>query len=183
VQQALDLTAGRAGCSVLDLGTGSGAIALAIASERPGFRIIATDVSAEAVALARYNSARLGYTNVDFACGEWFDPVAGRRFDLIVSNPPYVADDDPHLAQAGIGYEPRAALAAGTDGLDCLRHIVRGAGMHLAEGGWMAFEHGAEQGDAARHLLAAAGFTAISTQRDLENRERVTVGCFGEDLA
>ncbi len=162
---------------VADLGTGSGAIALALASERPQARVLATDASAAALDVARRNAARNEIGNVAFRQGDWLEPLAGERFDLIASNPPYVALGDPHLAQGDLRFEPDAALASGADGLDALRTIARDAPAHLLPGGWLLLEHGLDQGEAVRGLLRDAGFHRIETLRDLEDRERVTLGC------
>ena len=161
---------------VLDLGTGSGAIALALASERPPARVLATDSSAAALAVARANARQNSVANVESVQGDWYAPVAGRRFDLIASNPPYIADDDVHLGQGDLRFEPAAALASGGDGLDALRIIVAGAPAHLAPGGWLLVEHGLEQGPAVRALFTAAALTGVETARDLEDRDRVTLG-------
>jgi len=158
----------------VDLGTGSGAIALALAKERPAVEMLATDVSAPALAIARANAARLGLRNVEFRHGDLFGPLAGSAFDLIVSNPPYVAEGDPHLAD--LKFEPAIALTSGADGLDALRTIVAGAPGHLRSGGWLLVEHGATQGPAVRELFGAAGFGAIETRRDLAGLERATGG-------
>ncbi len=160
---------------LVDLGTGSGAIALALASERPDWRIIATDRSAAALAVAAGNAARLGLT-VEFRHGHWHAPLAGERFDLIVSNPPYIAVDDICLQGDGVRREPRTALAAGDDGLADLAAIIAGAVAHLAPAGRLLLEHGAGQGPAVRSLLAAAGFSDIATHADLAGRPRVTLG-------
>lgn len=167
--------------SVVDLGTGSGAIALAIAAARPRARVLATDASAAALAVARANAERLGLANVAFAEGAWWAPLAGRRFDLVLSNPPYIAAGDPHLDAGDLRFEPRSALAAGPDGLDDLRIIAAGARAHLQADGWLLVEHGFDQGAAVRALFAEAGFGAIATHRDLEGRERVTVGVHAVD--
>ncbi len=165
------------GVDVLDLGTGSGAIALAIAAERPRARVLATDASRAALAVARANAARLGLHRVTFAHGDWYDAIpVDARFDLIASNPPYIADDDPHLDRGDLRHEPRSALAAGSDGLDDIRTIVTGAGRRLKPGGWLLLEHGWAQGDPVRAHLEAAGFVHVSTERDLEDRDRVTLG-------
>lgn len=167
------LPAGRA-LRVADLGTGSGAIALAIACERPRARVVATDASAAALAVARANAEALALGNVEFRPGDWCVPLRGERFDLIASNPPYVAEGDPHLD--ALRHEPLAALAAGADGLEAIRTIVRDAPMHLVSGGWLLLEHGHDQGAAVRVLLQAAGFVEVATERDLEGRERVSLG-------
>ncbi|MGE4367798.1 peptide chain release factor N(5)-glutamine methyltransferase [Thermomonas sp.] len=161
---------------VADLGTGSGAIALALARERPQARIVATDASAEALAVARRNAERLGLVQVEFRTGDWLAPLRGERFDLIVSNPPYIALGDPHLAQGDLRFEPPMALASGADGLDAIRVIVRDADRHLRPGGWLLLEHGWNQGAAVRALLEAAGFVEVATGRDLEGRERISLG-------
>jgi release factor glutamine methyltransferase len=160
--------------AVLDLGTGSGAIALAVAHERPHAAVTATDVSAAALAIAKRNATRLGLRNLRFLEGSWFDPLAGSRFDVIASNPPYVAAGDPALAT--LAHEPRVALLGGTDGLAAIEAIVCAAPSHLGPGGWLVIEHGAAQGAAVRALFAAAGLAAVATRRDLAGHERVTEG-------
>ena len=161
---------------VADLGTGSGAIALTLARERPFVQVLATDTSSAALAVARGNAARLGVDNIGFARGDWCAALGAAAFDLIVSNPPYIAAGDPHLAIGDLRFEPAVALVAGDDGLDAIRIIVRDAIRHLRPGGWLLLEHGWEQGPAVRDLLAAAGFAQISGERDLEDRERVSLG-------
>lgn len=161
---------------IADLGTGSGAIALALASERPRAHVVATDASAAALAVARGNAAILGLANVEFREGDWLAPLHGERFDLIAANPPYVAVGDPHLEQGDLRFEPAAALSSGSDGLDAIRAIVLAAPAHLAGGGWLLLEHGWEQGAAVRALLHQAGFAAVETAPDLEQRDRVTLG-------
>lgn len=174
VELALQRLPPDAACRVADLGTGSGAIALAIASERPHAHVVATDASAEALAVAQRNAQRHAIGNVAFVHGDWLAPLAGQRFDLIVSNPPYVEAADPHLAQGDLRFEPAAALVSGADGLDAIRRIVRDARTHLEPGGWLLFEHGWNQGVAVRALLADAGYTGIFTAQDLEQRDRVS---------
>jgi release factor glutamine methyltransferase len=174
VERALAAIAGAARPAVLDLGTGSGAVALALASERPDAEVTATDLSAAALAVARRNAARLGLGNMQFVEGDWYAPLAGRLFDAIVSNPPYVAPDDPALA--ALASEPRLALVAPRGGLGALADIAAGASEHLAPGGRLAVEHGAAQGEAVRGLLADAGLVAVATWRDLAGHERVTEG-------
>ena len=176
VELALERLPEAGASRVLDLGTGSGAIALALASERPQARVLATDSSAAALAVARANARSNNVRNAGFAEGDWYAPVAGQRFDLIASNPPYIADADAHLGQGDLRFEPAAALASGGDGLDALRTIVAGAPAHLAPGGWLLVEHGLDQGAAVRALFTAAALTGVATARDLEDRDRVTLG-------
>ena len=161
-----------------DLGTGSGAIALALASERPQAQVLATDASAAALVVAARNAERHELHNVRFAEGghDWYAPLQGARFDLIASNPPYIASDDPHLEQGDLRFEPATALAAGADGLDDIRRIVEGGQAHLQPGGWLLIEHGWDQGAAIRALFEAAGFAEVQTVQDLEQRDRVTLG-------
>ena len=161
---------------VLDLGTGSGAIALAIAAERPRARVVATDASAAALAVARENAARLALANVEFPQADWYDGAPDGVFDLIVSNPPYVASGDPHLAAGDLRYEPAGALASGVDGLAALRTIIGGAPMRLATGGGLAVEHGYNQSPAVQDLLRDAGFVRITVRRDLAGIPRVVGG-------
>ncbi|HEX8777031.1 MAG TPA: peptide chain release factor N(5)-glutamine methyltransferase [Rhodanobacter sp.] len=165
---------------VADLGTGSGAIALALASERPQAQVVATDASPDALVVARRNAQRLGVGNVRFLQGDWLAPLAGERFALVVSNPPYIEAADPHLAQGDLRYEPAAALASGADGLDALRRIVAAAPAHLEAGGWLLLEHGWNQGAAVRGLLHEAGCAEVFTARDLEARDRVSGGRRGD---
>lgn len=160
---------------VADLGTGSGAIALALAHRWPAARVTATDRSATALAIAQANAERLALP-VRFAQGDWWQPLAGQRFDLLVSNPPYIAGDDPHLAT--LTHEPREALTPEGDGLAALRTLAAGAPVHLRRSGWLLLEHGWDQGAAVREMLAAAGFADVQTRRDLEGRERCTGGCW-----
>lgn len=176
VELALERLAPGAPLRIADLGTGSGAIALALALERPRAKVVATDASPAALAVARGNADALGAGNIEFRHGSWFEPLAGERFDLVASNPPYVADGDPHLAQGDLRFEPAAALASGADGLDDIRVIVRDAPAHLVPGGWLLLEHGFDQGAAVRALLLAAGFAEVGTGRDLEGRDRVGFG-------
>lgn len=165
---------------VLDLGTGSGAIALALAHERPRASVLATDVSTEALAVAQENARRIGIANVDIAYADWLAdlPAAWREtsFDLIASNPPYVALHDPHLASGDVRFEPVAALVSGGDGLAAIRRIVGSARAHLAPGGTLVVEHGFDQSDRVRELFAAAGFAEIVAVRDLAGMPRVVAG-------
>ncbi|MCE5232866.1 MAG: peptide chain release factor N(5)-glutamine methyltransferase [Mizugakiibacter sp.] len=177
VELALARLPADAETRVADLGTGSGAVALAIARERPRARVLATDASAEALAVARRNAQRLGIANVAFAQGDWCAALGDARdLDLIVANPPYIAAGDPHLDEGDLRFEPATALASGADGLDAIRIIVRDARAHLCPGGWLLFEHGFDQGAAVRALLAAHGYREVFTARDLEGRERVSGG-------
>lgn len=165
--------------SVLDLGTGSGAIALAIAHERPLARVVASDRSQAALDVARANAQRLGIANVDFASSDWYEdlsPGTATGFDLIASNPPYVAAGDAHLHEGDLTFEPIGALAAGADGLDALRIIVAGAPARLAAGGWLVVEHGYDQSDAVQRLFADAGLADIASARDLAGIPRVVAG-------
>ena len=161
---------------VLDLGTGSGAIALALASERGGWQVIGVDRIAEAVALAERNRQRLKLGNAEFRQSSWFDGLAGERFGLILSNPPYIAADDRHLGEGDVRFEPVSALVAGVDGLDDIRQIIAQAPRHLQGGGWLLLEHGYDQAEAVRELLAAAGFTAVDSRRDLGGHQRISLG-------
>lgn len=176
VDLALERIPADAVAAVADLGTGSGAVALAIAHARPHARVLATDASEAALAVARDNSARLGLANVEFAHGDWYGALDGRRFDVIVSNPPYVDEGDPHLRRGDLRFEPPLALVAGVDGLDAVRRIVGSAGPHLHDGGWLFMEHGFDQGVAVRALLVAHDFADVCTARDLGGRERVSGG-------
>ncbi|KAF1013924.1 MAG: Release factor glutamine methyltransferase [Stenotrophomonas maltophilia] len=161
-----------------DLGTGSGAIALALASERPRAQVLATDASSGALAVATRNAAHHALANVRFVQGgsDWYAPLKGARFDLIASNPPYIASSDPHLAQGDLRYEPATALASGHDGLDDIRALAAGAHAHLLPVGWLLLEHGWDQGEPIRALLDAAGLVQVQTVQDLEQRDRVTLG-------
>lgn len=161
---------------VLDLGTGSGAIALAIASERPQAHVVATDGSAAALAVARGNAQRTALSNVEFVEANWYDGVPGSSWDMIVSNPPYVAIGDPHLTEGDLRFEPAGALASGVDGLAALRTIINGAGARLAPGGALIVEHGFNQADEVRDLLRDAGFVDLVAARDLAGHWRVAGG-------
>jgi release factor glutamine methyltransferase len=177
VEQALAHIPDDAEWTVADLGTGSGAIALAIATERPHCRLIATDNAAAALAVARANATRLGIARVEFRQGEWLKPLAGMRFDVIVSNPPYVRANDPHLTQGDVRFEPESALVAGADGLDAIRRITADAVSGLRPGGWLLFEHGYDQAQAVRALLETHGYDRVASCRDTAGHERVTAGC------
>jgi release factor glutamine methyltransferase len=174
VELALEHLPGEVQLRVADLGTGSGAVALALASERPECEVHGTDASEPAVLIARGNATRLAIENVRFHVGSWCEPLEG-QFDMVVSNPPYVAQDDPHLGQGDCRFEPRSALTPGYDPLAAIRSVAAGAMSVLKPGGWLLLEHGPEQGPACRGLLRAAGYERPATERDLLGHERVTL--------
>jgi release factor glutamine methyltransferase len=166
---------------VLDLGTGSGAIALALASERPAWQVTGVDRIPEAVALAERNRARLKLTNANFVESHWFSALVGQRYQLIASNPPYIAADDRHLAEGDVRFEPSSALVAGADGLDDIRLIIQLAPGYLHAGGWLLLEHGFDQAPAVRQLLSERGFSAVDSRRDLGGHERISLGRFDNE--
>jgi release factor glutamine methyltransferase len=178
VESALEFLPAGECARVADLGTGSGAVALAIASERPHSEIHGTDTEPAAVDLARRNARELGLERVHFHTGSWFSPLSG-PFGLVVSNPPYIGHDDPHLREGDCRFEPRQALTDNADGLAALREIIMQAPDWLASGGWLMLEHGRDQGAAVRELMAAQGFEQVATRRDLAGHERVTLGRAG----
>lgn len=161
---------------IADLGTGSGNIALAIARERPQCRIIATDIAAAAIEVASRNARRLGIQSVSFRTGSWCKALAGMRLDMIVSNPPYIAGNDPHLDTGDVRFEPRVALAAGPQGLDELTRIAQCAARHLQPRGWLLMEHGYDQGERVRQLLEDTGFTEVIDYSDDAGQDRVIAG-------
>ncbi|WP_415033737.1 peptide chain release factor N(5)-glutamine methyltransferase [Azonexus sp.] len=176
IELALEKSAAlRRSAQILDLGTGSGIVAISLALESPGSVVSAVDLSSAALDVARNNAGRLK-ASVALVQGDWYAPLAGRRFDLIVANPPYIAADDPHLCGDGLPFEPPMALTDKADGLACIRQIVAGAGAHLMPGGWLLFEHGYDQGLACRNLLQAAGFQDVFTHPDLAGTDRVSGG-------
>ncbi|MND88758.1 Release factor glutamine methyltransferase [compost metagenome] len=175
VEAALELLPATA-ASVLDLGTGTGAIALAVAAERPAWQVTAVDRVLEAVALAERNRQRLDLHNVTVLNSHWFSALEGHRFDLIISNPPYIAASDPHLAAGDVRFEPASALVAGADGLDDLRAIIARAPEHLRGGGWLLLEHGYDQAAAVRELLAKHDFEQIESRDDLGGHQRISLG-------
>ncbi|RIX43109.1 MAG: peptide chain release factor N(5)-glutamine methyltransferase [Rhodocyclales bacterium GT-UBC] len=177
IEQALDKAQGVSAPRLLDLGTGSGIVAISLALECSA-RVTAVDISPAALQVAANNAGRLG-ARVEFVESDWLSALAGRQFELIVSNPPYVAEGDPHLELDGLPFEPRQALTdleAGGNGLACIRRIVATAPAHLAAGGWLLFEHGYDQGEASRNLLQAAGFKNAFTLPDLAGIDRVSGG-------
>mgnify|MGYP001826611506 FL=1 len=180
VEWALELSLPEQ-ADVVDLGTGTGAIALALATERPTWRVTAVDRSDAALAVARENVQRCGLNNVNVARSDWFTALAGQAFDLIVSNPPYVEEDDEHLAQGDVRFEPRVALVAGKAGLDDITRIVDRAPDFLRPGGWLLLEHGYRQGHEACALLQQRGFEAVDTRRDLAGQDRISGGRWRAD--
>jgi release factor glutamine methyltransferase len=163
-------------CRVLDLGTGSGAVAVTLALHRPQTEVVAVDQSAAALEIARENAQRLGADNLRLIQSGWYSALDGEKFDLIVSNPPYIAAADPHLTQGDVRFEPPSALASGADGLDDIRAIIRDAAAHLKPDGWLLFEHGYNQAAACRELLAQAGFEQVASAADLAGIERISYG-------
>lgn len=166
---------------LLDLGTGTGAIALAFASEQPGWQVLGVDVREEAVELATRNAQVLAITNARFLQSDWFDTLetleeADKRFDMIVSNPPYIAADDPHLSAGDVRFEPRSALVADAEGMADLLHLVQSAQHYLTASGWLMLEHGYRQADKVRRALKSAGYQSVESMRDLGGQERVTLG-------
>ncbi|AKH21348.1 peptide chain release factor N(5)-glutamine methyltransferase [Sedimenticola thiotaurini] len=182
VECALTLLEPERNGRVADLGTGSGAIAAAIASECPRAQLVATDISGAALAVARENVQAHRLHNIELRQGSWLDALKpSERFDLILSNPPYVAENDPHLEQNGLPWEPQRALTAGADGLADIRRLINDAPPHLEPEGWLLIEHGFEQGSAVRQLFQQAGYRAITTHQDLAKRDRLTQGQRPED--
>lgn len=177
VERALEIIQDRPTARIADLGTGSGAIAAALASELPKCQIVATDSSVPALAVAKTNFTDLGLHHIQLYLGHWLAALpATEIFDLILSNPPYVAEYDPHLQEDGLPWEPTSALVSGKDGLDDIRHLIKNAPQHLTSQGWLILEHGFDQGSAVRQLFSEAGYQAIITHHDLEQRERLTEG-------
>ncbi len=175
VEQALSLLPATP-CRILDLGTGTGAIALALASERPDCHITAVDVVADAVALAQRNARHLAMTNIDIMQSHWFSALDGQQFAMIVSNPPYIDEQDPHLAQGDVRFEPLSALVAADHGLADLQTIIGDARNFLLPGGWLLLEHGWQQGAAVRALFSRYGWQEVETCRDYGGNERLTLG-------
>ncbi len=175
VEIALDLSLAQ-NARVLDLGTGTGAIALALASENPRWQVTGVDIAGEAVSLARQNACDLKIANAKFIRSDWFENIAPQSFDLIVSNPPYIDEGDPHLEQGDVRFEPRRALVAAQNGLAAINDIAAAAREYLQRGGWLLFEHGCTQASAVRDLLSRSGYSDISTWSDWGGNERVTGG-------
>jgi release factor glutamine methyltransferase len=175
VEQALARIPAEA-CQILDAGTGTGAIALAIASERPDCQVTGVDVIPEAVELARRNAARSGISNAQFLQSNWLSAVSSQRFSLVVSNPPYIDETDEHLGQGDVRFEPRSALVAKENGLADLAELVSQARGVLTPGGWLLLEHGWKQGESVRALFCAAGYNQVETVKDYGNNDRLTLG-------
>ena len=176
VEQALARIPMAATWTLVDLGTGSGAVAVALANERRQCRVIACDTSKDAIVTARKNAMQHNLERIEFHLGEWFAPLADYKFNMIVSNPPYICDDDPHLNRGDLRYEPLSALTSGPDGLDAIRHIAAHAPHYLLSGGWLLLEHGLEQGQAVKNILSHNGYRDISSAQDLAGHDRVCVG-------
>ena len=175
VEQALARLPSTA-CRILDLGTGTGAIALALASERPDCQVTAVDVMPDAVRLAQRNLERLALVNVQILQSSWFSAVSEKQFEMIVSNPPYIDEHDPHLSQGDVRFEPLTALVAANEGLADIEHIITTARDHLVSGGWLLLEHGWTQGAAVQALFRAAGYENVETCRDYGDNDRLTLG-------
>ena len=176
VELALERIAENQPASILELGTGSGCIAVTLGKLRPLTRIVAVDLSPQALAIAEANAAQHGVSRIEFRGGNWFEPVAGERFDLVVSNPPYIGENDPHMAVGDLRFEPRTALAAGPDGLEMLRNIIAETPEYLCATGGLLLEHGYDQAADVRSLLEWRGFVDVATRDDLAGIPRVTLG-------
>ncbi|WP_394809778.1 peptide chain release factor N(5)-glutamine methyltransferase [Nitrosomonas sp.] len=176
VELALKLIPDNQFCKILDLGTGSGAIAIAIAKHRPQSQVTAIDLSSSAIAVSRWNAANLEVNNISLRTGNWFDELSGEKFDLIVSNPPYVAENDPHLQQGDLRFEPQMALSTGDNGLACIRHIIAAAPDYLVNDGWLLLEHGYDQAAECRRLFRDRDFSNICSYPDLAGIMRVSGG-------
>lgn len=178
VELALSLDLPRE-AAILELGTGSGAIAIALSRERTDWHVTATDASPAALEVARDNARRHQGRDIEFIQGDWYQPLSTRqKYQLIISNPPYVAPDDPHLLQDGLPYEPRQALCADHAGLDDLESLIRQAPGYLAPGGWLLLEHGFDQGKRLRQWFTKTGFGQVKTHQDLGGQDRATLGCY-----
>ncbi len=175
VELAISKCASDKKLHILDLGTGTGAVALAIASECKNSEVLAVDISAAALRVARENGRRNNLPT-EFIQSDWFEALANKKFDLIVSNPPYIPNDDPHLSLGDVRFEPMTALASGLDGLDDIRLIIAQAPQYCLPDAWLMIEHGFDQGEAIRALFSNAGFSNVETAQDLEQRDRVTTG-------
>jgi release factor glutamine methyltransferase len=177
VEQVLELLPTDANWRIADLGTGSGAIAIAIAHERPRCQVIAFDLSVAALEVAEHNRKQLGLNNIEFRHSNWFSAMAeNEQFHIIAANPPYIAEQDEHLEQGDVRFDPRFALTSGADGLDAIRLIIATAPAHLAVGGWLLLEHGYDQGDAVAALFRQSDFTEVNSHKDLAGQPRLTMG-------
>ncbi|MFW2373010.1 MAG: peptide chain release factor N(5)-glutamine methyltransferase [Gammaproteobacteria bacterium] len=176
VEQILQVCPEQAELKLLDLGTGSGAIAIALATEHPGWKIIATDFSEPALKVAQQNAQRLKLSNIEFRQGNWFEPLSGLSFDIIVSNPPYIPSNDPHLTQGDVRFEPLSALVSGAEGLDDIETICQQASDYLNPGGLLIVEHGYDQAEKIRPIFQKNGFTNINQGRDIAHNPRITYG-------
>lgn len=176
VELALDIIPENATWKILDLGTGTGAIALSLAKEKPNCHIIATDQSTAALAIAKQNAEKNNISNIEFIQSNWFDELGEQSFDLIVTNPPYIKEDDPHLKQGDVRFEPRSALTSGADGLDDIRTIVRDSQAYLTKNGALLIEHGYDQAEAVCDLLKSTNFTQVSDFKDYNDNPRVAIG-------
>ena len=177
VEAALAKIPAQAKFNILDLGTGTGAVALAIARHRPACTVVAVDASASALRVALENTQALQLSNVQLLESDWFSALTGQKFDLVVSNPPYIAQDDEHLKQGDLRFEPVSALASGPDGLDDIRQIIQDAPDYLNPHGWLMLEHGYHQAEAVATLLSARGFSKIEHAKDIADTLRVSFGC------
>ena len=176
VEKALEIARQENIGAIADLGTGCGAIALALAVECPTARVVGVDISENAVTVAKRNAVRLGIVNTQFVYSDWYSAFSGQRFELIIANPPYIANGDPALTSGSIHHEPRKALIGGADGLLAIRQIIDGAGNHLRPGGWLMLEHGNKQAEAVHQLLAIQRFSSVTTFADLAGHPRVSAG-------
>lgn len=180
IELALECIPVNARWTVFDIGTGCGAIALALARERPRCRIIASDRCVDALQIAKGNAKKHGISRVEFRAGHWFAPLTGERAHIIISNPPYVRHDDPHLHDPTLRFEPRHALIGGRDGLDGIRYLIRHAPQYLHADGWLLLEHGYEQAAAVSRLMRRCGYRRISTHRDHARHDRASRARRGE---
>ncbi|EIJ44363.1 protein-(glutamine-N5) methyltransferase, release factor-specific [Beggiatoa alba B18LD] len=181
VEQAIEHLNHLSNPVLADLGTGSGAIAIALAKECPAALIVAIDCQLDAICIAQANVQRLKINNVKLLCASWLNAIVPKSMDMLVSNPPYIAETDPHLTQGDVRFEPRTALTSGNEGLDDIRQLIQQAPLYLKNAGWLLLEHGYTQGEAVRILMQQQGFKHVSTIHDLEGQERVTIGQWFND--
>ena len=176
VEYLLDNFGKRENLKLLDMGTGTGAIAISIAREKPGWEIVASDISEQALELARLNCSQHDTSNVTLIHSDWFQNIDAENFDIIISNPPYIASDDPHLSQGDVRFEPHSALSSGVTGMDDIEHICSQAKKHLLQNGWLMVEHGYNQKQLVAECFAKNGFSAIEQKQDLSGHTRMTAG-------